>query len=143
MAFGLDDMALIAKGISDVGSAFTGGGGLSKEQKKLLKYKKWMSQKSFEMLPQLEEQMFGPVDMAELMRMAPLIAKGIAPMIKGVGRTSGARFGIRSPMTTGAIQTEAVRGLSLPMASLYSQRVMDRYRKLSEIYGGRTGLASI
>jgi len=136
----------LAQGAGSFLAGLFGGGGereLTPEEIEILKRRLLTGKYSFNEMARMEPKMTGPIDMAQIKGGMPLISQAILPQLKNLMTSVGAKFGVRSPITTGTVGQWAGSTLAQGASNLYNQAIMDKWRKLSEVYQAKAGLARV
>ena len=132
----------VATGAQAVGGALGGNRDqrqLTEDEKAMQFYRRKAMEFARTKLPELHEQMMKPFDFSQIAQFLPLISKAMAPYIRKVGRSSAAKFGLRSPMTAGRITGAATQALAGPAANLASAGIQNQWRNTQQAfrtYGG-------
>ena len=141
MAAGPWDIA--AAGASAIGGALGAGGDrrqLTEDEKAMQFYRRKAMEFARTKLPELHEQMMKPFDFSQIAQFLPLISKAMAPYIRKVGRSSAAKFGLRSPMTASRITGAATQALAGPAGNLASAGIQNQWRNMQQAFSTYGGL---
>jgi hypothetical protein len=136
-------MDLLGAFAMGTGTAMSGRGGPSKEEKKLLKWKRWMSEKSYYGMMDTEKEMREPIDFSSVAMLPGLFRKAALPQLKQTVTSSAAKYGLRSPRVAGELANITTQSMAGPMSQIYSNLILERFRNLARIYAGKTALARI
>lgn len=126
---------------SFLGGLLGGESDLEKQQGKDLKRRAWNSQRAIQHMKGLEKDFNKPIDMGQMTIMAPMIAKMIAPYVRGMTMQGGSRFGVRSPISTGNVQSGIQGKMAGAMSGLYSSAIQNKWNQQNMVFGHHSRMA--